>query len=32
MLKNKTYNMIKVNTAIIIAIVIIIFSSAGGPA
>ena len=32
MLKNKTYNVITVNAAIIIAIVIIIFSSNGGPA
>lgn len=32
MLKNKTYGIITVNTAIIIAIVIIIFISTGGGA
>jgi hypothetical protein len=32
MLKNKLYNVITVNAAIIIAIVIIIYSSTGGPA
>ena len=30
MLKNKTYNIVTANAAIIIAIVIIIFSSSGG--
>jgi len=32
MLKNKTYSIVTVNAAIIIAIVIIICSSTGGPA
>jgi hypothetical protein len=32
MLKNKTYSIVTVNAAIIIAIVIIIFSSTGGSA
>lgn len=32
MLKNKTYNVITVNAAIIIAVVIIIFYSTGGSA